>query len=181
MSVAGIFNTQNYQIISQQIKTDFQQLGSDLQAGNLSQAQSDYASLSQDISASQTQSSNTINQDFSAVGQALQSGNLSDAQNSFSTLLHDLQQSGQVHHHHHHHHHSGGSQGANSSGAQASDPIAQAFDALRNALQSGDLNSAQQAYSTLQQDLQQFGLNANAVSGSSAAAQTPGSNLNLTI
>jgi hypothetical protein len=84
----------------------------------LSQAQSDYATLSQDISGSQTHSNNTINQDFSALGQALQSGSLSDAQNAFSTL---------------------------------------------------------------QQDLQKFGLSANAVSSSSAAAQTPESNLNLTI
>ncbi len=181
MSITGISNTQNYQNPFQQIKTDFQQLGTDLQAGNLSQAQSDYATLSQDISGSQTQSNNTITRDFSALGQVLQSGNLSDAQSSFATLLQDLQQSAQVHHHHPHHRHHGGSQGVNSAGAQASTPITQAFDALRNALQSGDLNSAQQAYSTLQQDLQQFGLNASALSSSSAAAQTPGSNLNLTI
>jgi soluble cytochrome b562 len=180
VSITGISNTQNYQNTFQQIRTDFQQLGADLQAGNLSQAQSDYATLSQDIAGSHAQSNNTINQDFSALGQALQSGNLSDAQNLFSTLLQDLQQSAQVHPHHHHHHH-GGAQGANSAGAQASNPITQAFDTLRSALQSGDLNSAQQAYSTLLQDLQQFGLNASAVSSNSAAAQTPGSNFSLTI
>lgn len=103
------------------------------------------------MSGSQTHSNNTINQDFSALGQALQSGNLSDAQNAFSTLQQDLQQSGQVHHHHHHHHyhHNGGSQGVNF-GGQASNPITQAFDALGKALQSGDLTTAQQAYSTLQ-------------------------------
>jgi hypothetical protein len=181
MSITAVSNAQNYQNKFQQINTDFQQLGSDLQAGKLSQAQSDYATLSKDIAGSQSQSNNTINQDFSALGQALQSGKLSDAQSSFSTLQQDLQQAGQVHHHHRHHHHNGGSQGANSAGVQASDPIAQAFDALRNALQSGDLNSAQQAYSTIQQDLQHFGLGANAVSSSSAAAPTPGSNLNLTV
>jgi soluble cytochrome b562 len=179
MSITGIANTQNYQNTFQQIRTDFQQLGTDLQAGNLTQAQSDYATLSQDISGSQTQSNNAVNQDFSALGQALQAGNLTDAQNSFSTLLQDLQQSAQVHHHHHHHH--GGAQGVNSASAQTTDPITQAFDALRNALQSGDLNGAQQAYSTLQQDLQQFGLNATALSSSSAAAQTAGNFLNLAI
>jgi hypothetical protein len=51
---------------------------------------------------------------------------------------------------------------------------------LGKALQSGDLPSAQQAYLTIQQDLQQFGLNVGAVSNDSAAAQTPGSNLNVT-
>ncbi len=149
MSITAISNTQNYQNTFQQIKTDFQKLGTDLQAGDLSQAQSDYATLSQDMSGSQTHSNNTINQDFSALGQALQSGNLSDAQNAFSTLQQDLQQSGQVHHHHHHYHHNGGSQGVNF-GGQASNPITQAFDALGKALQSGDLTTAQQAYSTLQ-------------------------------
>ncbi len=180
MSITAISNTQNYQNTFPQIKTDFQKVGTDLQTGNLSQAQSDYATLSQDISGSQRHSNNTINQDFSALGQALQSGNLSDAQNAFSTLQQNLQQSAQVHHHHHHHHHNGGSQGVNF-GGQASNPITQAFDTLGKALQSGDLTTAQQAYSTLQQDLQKFGLSANAVSSSSAAAQLPGSNLNLTI
>ncbi len=179
MSITGISNTQNYQNTLQQIRTDFQQLGADLQAGNMSQAQSDYATLSQNIAGSQTQTNNTINQDFSALGQAVRSGNLSDAQNSFATLLQDQQQSAQVHHRHHHHH--GGSQGTNSSNTQASDPITQAFQALNNALQSGDLNGAQLAYSTLQQDLQQFGLNANALWSGSAATQTLGSYLNLTI
>jgi hypothetical protein len=174
MSITGISSAQNYQHMFRQIKTDFLQLGADLQAGKLSQAQSDYATLSKDISGSQKQSNNTINQDFSALGQSLQSENLSDAQNSFATLEQDLRQAGQVHHHH------GGLQGANFAGVQASDPIAQAFQALSNALQSGDLNGAQRAYSTLQQDLQRFGLNVNAISRSSATAQTPGSNLNVT-
>jgi soluble cytochrome b562 len=180
MSISGISNAQNYQNTFQQMRTDFQQLGTDLQAGNLSQAQNDYATVSQDISGFQTRTNNAVNQDFSVLGQALQSGNLSDAQNSFSTLVQDLQQAAQVRHHHHHHHH-GGSQGANAIGAQGSNPITQAFDTLGNALQSGDLSSAQQAYSMLQQDLLQFGLNASAVSSSSAAAQIPGSNLSVVV
>jgi hypothetical protein len=180
MSISGISNTQNYQNIFQQIRTDFLQLGTDLQTGNLSQAQSDYTTLSQDISGIQTRNNNTVNQDFSTLGQVLQSGNLSDAQNSFSTLVQDLRQAAQAHHHRPHHHH-GGSQGGNAVGTPASNPITQAFDTLRSALQSGDLTGAQQAYSVLQQDLLQFGLNATALSTSSAAAQIPGSNLNLIV
>jgi hypothetical protein len=179
MSVSGIPSAQSHQNRFQQIRTDFQQLGSDLNAGNLTKAQSDYATLSQDLSAPQAQSKNTINQDFSALGQALQSGSLTDAQNSFSTLEQDLQQAGQVHRHHHHHH--GASQSFKSTGNPASEPITQAFQALDGSLQSGNINSAQQAYSTLQQYLQQFGLGANAVSNSSAAAQVAGSILNLTV
>ena len=178
--VSGINNSQvsaqNYQDRIQEMKTEFQQLGTDLQAGNLSQARQDFNTLSQNISGSQQ---STVNQDFSALGQALKSGNISDAQNAYSTLLQDLQQaSSQVHHHHHHH--ARGSQGANSSDGQQSNPIAQAFDALGKALESGDLSGAQQAFLTIQQDLQQYGLNVSAVSSSSAATQTPGSNLNVT-
>jgi hypothetical protein len=74
----------------------------------------------------------------------------------FGPSSQDLQKSAQVHHHHHHRHH-GGSHGATSADARASNPITQAFDALSNASESVDLKSAQQAYSTLQQGLQQFG------------------------
>jgi soluble cytochrome b562 len=180
MSITGISSSnitqandaQYYQDQLQKIRDDVQQLGGDLQAGNLGQAQSDYTTLSQDISGSQSQNS-TLNQDFSALGHALQSGNLSDAQTAYSTLLQDLRQ---AHHHHHHHHHSGNAQAA----SQQTNPLTQAFDDLGKALQAGDLSTAQQAYSTLLQDLQQYGLNVGAVSSGSAAAQTPGANLTVT-
>jgi hypothetical protein len=183
MSVTGVpginnsqVSTQTYQDTLQEMKTEFQQLRTGLQAGNLSQARQDFTTPSQNISGSQQ---SNVHQDFSALGQALKSGNLSDAQNAYSTLLQDLQQaSSQVHHHHHHH--APGSQGADSSDGQQSNPIAKAFDALGKALELGDLSAAQQAYLKIQQDLQQYGLNVSAVSSSSAAAQTPGSNLNVT-
>ncbi len=169
-NVTQMNDAQYYQDQLQKIRNGVQQLGTDLQAGNLSQAQSDYAFLSQNVPGSQN---NTLNQDFTALGQALQSGNLSDAQTAYATLLQDLQK---THHHHHHNHHSANAQAA----SQQSNPIAQAFDALGKALQSGDLSTAQQAYSTIVQDLQQYGLNVTAVSTSSAAAQIPGLNLTLT-
>ncbi len=168
-NVTQMNDAQYYQDQLQKIRNGVQQLGADLQAGNVSQAQSDYTLLSQNLPGSQN---NTLSQDFSALGQALQSGNLSDAQTAYATLLQDLQKT----HHHHHHHHSANAQAA----SQQSNPIAQAFDALGKALQSGDLSTAQQAYSTIVQDLQQYGLNVAAVSTSSAAAQLPGLNLTLT-
>jgi hypothetical protein len=178
MSVTGIPGINNSQVSTrlQEMKTEFQQLGTDIEAGNLSQARQDFTSLSQNSSGSQQ---STVNQDFNALGHALKSGNLSDAQNAYSTLLQDLQQaSSEVHHHHHYQ--ALGSQGANSSDRQQSNPIGQAFEALGKALESGDLSGAQQAFLTIQQDLQQYGLNVTAVSSSSAAAQPPGSNLNVT-
>jgi len=168
-------NTQNYQSQFQQVKSAFQQLGTDLQAGSLAQAQQDFATLSQTISPSQQSGNKAVGSDLSALGQALQSGNLSDAQKAYSTLLQDVQSSSQAYHgrHHHHHHHAGGAQ-------QQNNPIAQAFGSLGSALQSGDLSGAQQAYSAIVQDLQQYGLNFAAVSAGSGT-QTTGSSLNLTV
>jgi len=50
-------------------------------------------------------------------------------------------------HHHHHHHGGGGSQ---------QNAISQMFQQLGQDLQSGQLSAAQQAYGSLQQELQQF-------------------------
>ncbi len=142
----------------QGIQSAFNQLGQDLQAGNVTQAQADYTTLSQYLSNSTQNagSSNPLAQAFSALGQALQSGNLSAAQTAYTTIQQDVQQSaGQTPHHHHHH--GGGSAGANST---ATNSLTQDFSALGQALQSGTLSAAQSAYTTLQQDLQQFGWNA---------------------
>jgi outer membrane protein assembly factor BamD (BamD/ComL family) len=170
-------NTQNNQNQFQQIQTDFQQLGQDLQTGNLTQAQQDFAALQQQLPSGQgqTQQNNAspITQAFTALSQALQSGNLQDAQTAFTTLQDDIQQqqgSGQVRHHHHH----GGndSQGPASANAPQSNPIATAFSSLAQALQSGDLSGAQSAFATLQQDLtEQFG--AYAASNASTNGTSP--------
>jgi hypothetical protein len=168
-------NTQNYQNRFQQVKTAFQQLGADLQAGSLTQAQQDFAALTQTISAPPAASNTSVSNDLNALGQALQSGNLSDAQNAYSTLLQDSQSASQTYrgHHHHHHHHAGGAQ-------QQNNAIAQAFGSLGTALQSGDLSGAQQAYSAISQTLQQYGLNFASVSAATGA-QTTGNSLNLTV
>jgi len=71
MSVSGILasNTlsqiwQNWQAQAQKVQTEFQQLGRDLQAGNLGQAQSDFSALSQNVS-SRLQSTNSLPQALS--------------------------------------------------------------------------------------------------------------------
>lgn len=170
MSVLGIlgnslFNyyTQNTQNQGQQIQQDLQKLGSDLSSGNLSAAQSDFAALQQLMpgnSTSSTQSSNNIAQAFSKLSSDLQSGNLSAAQQDYATLQQDMQN---VHSHHHHHHHSAG-------GANASTTVSQIFSQLGQALQAGNLSAAQQAYTTLQQDFEQFAANGGALASSSAAS-----------
>jgi outer membrane protein assembly factor BamD (BamD/ComL family) len=166
MSVAGIsaasffnFNTQSITNRTQQFRQEFQQLGQDLQSGDLAKAQADFSALQQlgSNSTSSTRSSNPTAQDFTQLSKDLQAGDLSAAQQDFAKLQQDFQsQAPQVHHHHRHHHHHQ-ADGPQSSTTASTSAISQLFDQLGQALQKGDLAAAQQAYSTMQQDFQQLG------------------------
>jgi predicted nuclease of predicted toxin-antitoxin system len=145
---------QSTQSTNQNFQQEFQQLGEDLEAGNLSAAQSDLATLQQyspqsssaSSSTSSSQSSNSIAQEFNQLSQNLQSGNLTAAEQDYSTIQQDFQNQAQNHAAHgFHHHHSTGSE---------TDGINQLLQQLGEALQSGNLSSAQQAYNTLDQALQ---------------------------
>jgi hypothetical protein len=174
MSVSGIsssslYNAQSAQSSFQQAQQLFQQLGKDLQAGNLSAAQSDFTSLQnllpQTTATTAAQSSNPIAQAFAQLGKDLQSGNLSAAQQDFKTIQQDSQnqaaQTQTIQGHHHHH------------GGGGSSEISQLFAQLGSALQSGDLSSAQQAFSSLTQQFQQFA-QPNAASAESPASSSSG-------
>jgi hypothetical protein len=107
---------------------------------------------------------------FQALGQDLKAGNLSAAQADFTTIQQDAQQNpGQAQGHRHHHQTGGSSQ------QQPNNTLQQAFGTLGQALQSGSLSSAQQAYATLQTDLQQAFPNFGATSGGGAGTATSGS------
>ena len=182
MSIAGIVGssifqnsiTQQTQNRFQQIQSQFQKLGQDLQSGNLTQAQADFAALQQKLpnggqfgaatssavssttassGAAPASTANPVLQAFQSLGKDLQSGNLSAAQQDFATIQQSAQQaqaSGQAHHGPHHHH---------EGDANSSSPIStllQDFTSLGQDLQSGNLATAQQAYASLQSDLQQF-------------------------
>jgi len=173
MGVMGILSNsllnylpQGTQNKSQQLQQDFQKLGSDLSSGNMSGAQSDFAAIQQLVPniASASQSSSNISTALNKLSSDLQSGNLTAAQQDYATLQQDMQS---AHGHHHHHAHSGG--------ANASTTMSQIFSQLGQALQSGNLTAAQQAYSTLQQDFAQFA----AGGGSSAASQAISTGLSL--
>jgi predicted helicase len=176
MSVSGIsssslfdlLGTESAQSQKLQLEQEIQQLGKDLSAGNLSAAQADFATLQKDApqatAAASSASNNPIAQAFQKLAQDLQSGNLSAAQQDFSTIQQDVQaQSGGGHHHHSH--------GQNSSGTQQN-PIAQLFSELGQALQSGNLTAAQQAYTTLQQDFQSASGGASSSAPASSSVQT---------
>jgi outer membrane protein assembly factor BamD (BamD/ComL family) len=162
-TLSGLQKPQNQQNPFLQIRSEFKQLGQDLQAGNLAQAQSDFSTLSQNLSsvlqnnASTTASNaNPVVQAFAKLGQDLQSGNLQAAQQDFATIQQDTSQSAaQVSGHHHHHHQVETS--SNSSSTQQSSSLAQDFSQLANSLQAGNLSAAQSAFSTLQNDIQQIG------------------------
>jgi len=172
----------------QQFKQGFQQLGHDLQSGNLSQAQSDFTSLQQLLPSGQqssllapasgAQSSNPLAAAVSQLAQDLKSGNLTAAQSDLATVQQHLQQagpqSGAAHGHHHHHHSDADS--SQSSGQPNS--ISTLFGQLGQDLQSGNLSAAQQAYSSIQQDFQQFALN-NSSSSSGASSAASGANFSV--
>lgn len=170
MSVSGVSSSnslsqslQTWQARAQKIQNEFQQLGQDLQAGNLTQAQSDFSTLSKNVS-SPLQGNGALSQAFSALGSALQSGGLAVAQKAYAALQQDVQQAG--HGQHHHHHAQSSSQTAN---ASTESSLSQLFSSLGSALQSGNLSAAQTAYSSLEQGLNQLdwgsGTNSPSVAG----------------
>jgi len=156
MSVSGISSSnslsqsmQAWQARAQKIQNEFQQLGQDLQAGKLTQAQSDFSTLSKNI-LSPSQSNRALSPAFSALGTALQSGGLAVAQKAYTALQQGVQQAG---HGQHRHHPEDNSQTTN---ASTGGSLSQLFASLGSALQSGNLSAAQTAYSSLEQGLTQF-------------------------
>jgi hypothetical protein len=132
----------------QQVQQDFQQMGMDLQSGNLSAAQTDFASLQQiDPQAGPVSSTqgNPIAQGFSQLSQDLGAGNLASAQADFTTLQQDFASRVGMWQRHHH---------GDAGSAQSS--LGQEFSQLIEMLQSGNQSGAQQIYDSLQQELQQF-------------------------
>ena len=173
MSVSGISSSSLFELLGaettgqsqkQQLQQEIQQLGKDLSAGNLSAAQADFATLQKDTpqaGAASAQSNSPIAQAFQKLAQDLQPGNLSAAQQHFSTVQQDVQARASGGHHHHGH--------GQSSSASDQSPLTQLFAELGQALQSGNLAAAQQAYSTLQQDFQSGSTSVNNPQTSSAA------------
>jgi hypothetical protein len=107
---------------------DFNAVGSALQSGSVSDAQSALATLQQNLPGNSTASASqpfgrnsAANTDYQNLTSALQSSNLSGAQQAFASLQKDLQGTGKTGkgHGHHHHHHGSGSAPATSSTSTA--------------------------------------------------------------
>ena len=177
MSIGGIlssnlFNAQSAQTTAQKLKQEFQQLGQDLQSGNLSAAQSDFAALQQNApqagaASSSAQSGNPVTQAFQQLAQDLKAGNLTAAQQDYSTIQQDFKTQaapGQTQHPRH-------LRGTGSSGNSEGQPnsVTQLFSQLGQALQAGNLTLAQTAYTSLQADFQQFAQSNGLQSGASSS------------
>ncbi|MFZ0800022.1 MAG: hypothetical protein WCA13_01045 [Terriglobales bacterium] len=145
-----------------------QQLGQDLQSGNLASAQSDFATLQQAFSQPATTSgsstgstsgttTNSVNQAFNQLASDLQFGNLSAAQKDFTTLQSGLKPSGPGSSNEFHHHQHSGSRGGGED-LTNQNSLLQDLSQVGQNLTSGNLSGAQQAYASLQQELQQFAL-----------------------
>lgn len=171
MSVAGILSSaafglgaQVFQKRMQNVKQEFQQLGTDLQSGNLSAAQADFATLQKmqppPPQSSPAQSGTSVSQDITQLSTDLKAANTTAAQQDLTQLQKDIQTQPPTAHHHHHHHSQSGSSGDSTN--------SQLFSQLGTALQSGNLSAAQQAYSSMLQQFQQFA--AAGVSGSTTGA-----------
>ncbi len=162
MSLAAVSNSTqlaSLQANYQQMRKEFAQLGQDLSAGNLTQAQTDFVTLSQAAS-SQFGGNSPITKALNAIGQALQSGDLSTAQQAFSSLPVGLVAPNAVSTHSGHHGHA---------------KLQQSFEQVGQALQSGNLTAAQQAFAVLQQSWQSM-----SSSGATTADNTIGTGISTT-
>lgn len=182
MSVSSIasstgvgLNQTNWRSTVKQGKQDFNQLLGALQSGDVQGAQQAYAAMQQLLPGMQaaTQASagaagnvaaNAVTTDFSALGTALSSGSLSGAQDAVAKLQQDAQTYQQGNHKFGSLEHAEGicksmqqsaTNGANPNNSAGSGTSLNVdMTALGQALQSGNISSAQDAYAKLQQDLQ---------------------------
>ncbi len=163
-AIQGTFNPYQLSSVSNPLQQQLQQLGQALKSGNLSGAQSDFASLQKDFSQPSTTSgaasgptsaSNTVNQAFNQLASDLQSGNLAAAQKDFSTVQQDIRSREPISVMSHHS--NDPRRGPTSGPPQDVNPIGPSPTP-------GNLTGAQQAYAALQQEMQQFALGGGALS-----------------
>jgi DNA-binding FadR family transcriptional regulator len=145
------------------IQTDFAALGQALQSGDVNQARSAFSQLRSDLQARRNTPiepppgqdqyvpggsrpgpslTQQVQQDYARLAGALQSGDLSGAQSAFSNLQQALQSQG------------AGATQTTATSNSTTDPIANDFNTLGQALSSGNLTQAQSAFSQLKTDIQ---------------------------
>jgi len=136
MTVSSVgSNTSAYQTSSTnsfgQLFNDFKSIGSDIQSGDLTSAQSALTTFQRDLQNSNGQNplsklfsnNSTLGNDLTALQTALQSNDPAAAQNAFKTLTQDMQTAMKTQgaHRHHHHHHAQSSSAATTSSSSDTD------------------------------------------------------------
>jgi hypothetical protein len=93
MITGNISNLYQSQVTNQfeQMRTTFQQLGNDLQSGNVAAAQKDFANLTSSPSTA-IPTHNSMPQEMQQLGKDLQSGNVTAAQQDYANIQRVLQQ-----------------------------------------------------------------------------------------
>jgi len=170
MFVSGASSSLNNQQTSSNYRlsnSEFQQLGKDLTAGNLSSAQSDFAALQQvfmqPATTSSSLNSTPLAQEFQQLSSDLKSGDLAAAQKDYTTIQNELQSQFKLHTHYIQHIKDGGTE-------NLLNDLNQGAQTNSSALQ-GNGTAVQQTYAVLAQQLQQFALgDASGVAGISAAS-----------
>jgi chromosome segregation ATPase len=148
MSISAISNslhtqTQQNAALStnlKQFQQEFQQLGQDLQSGNVSAAKGDLSTLQQLGIPGFLSSSTTVGQEFTKLSTQLQAGNVSGAEQDYTSIQQNLAQART------HFQQSG-------SGTSTTDTL---LKQLGNELQACSQTTAQQAYATIQQNMMPF-------------------------
>ena len=149
MSVSGISsnsalsqNLYTMQQKAQKVQCEFQRLGQDLRAGDLTQAQSDFSTMNRNIS-TPVKTDSPLSQAFGTLGTALQSGNLATARKAYSAL----QQAGQQPNVSDPRHTMGGSPASGISSSQ--NPLVGHFGNVTSGSTGGSASAAQTSYSIL--------------------------------
>jgi len=157
MSISAISSSSSYTNPFAKIKEDFQDIGTALQSGSLSDAQAAYETLQSDTTSESSDSSNPMNKDIESLGSALESGNLADAQKVLSKIEQHLKGHGEfakqqmdieaalsT---------SSSDTSNDSSTSSDADTLQKSFQALSDALSSGNLSDAQTALAALQKEV----------------------------
>jgi hypothetical protein len=162
ISSSAIANTTTQSVHNnlRQFQQEFLQLGSDLQSGNLTAAKQDYAQLHNlagegEGSSGSTNPSNPLVEQFNQLGKDLVSGNVTGAQQDYSNLKQDFQKIDKEHDNHQFPVRDPGGPGQPSPAG----PVGPATPADPGGLASpsADVVSAQSAYNSLLQGIQNIG------------------------
>jgi len=153
-SISGLYSTANLSQTTQpagsSFFSDFQDLTSAIQSGNLAEAQQAYNALTQNAPGAMANS--PIATAMNNLGAALQSGNLQAAQQALSQVQQAMQQGMEAGGHHHHHHGGGGGQvQSSSSSIGATDDPTSLFNPANSVLSpsSSDANSGNNSNNNL--------------------------------